>query len=72
MMTKPVVSTKPNQTSVLLSRGGMRIWFQTDLGTKPYNCVQVCDSLEVDAISLPVIQGHLEKDRVAEKGFRTW
>jgi hypothetical protein len=23
-------------------------------------------------IPLPVIQGHLDKDRVAEKGFRNW
>ena len=59
-MTKPVVSTKPNQTSVLLSRGGMRIWFKPILAQNR-TIVSRFATAGADAISLPVIQGHLEK-----------
>jgi len=39
-MTKPAVSMRPSQTNAQRSRGGMKIWSQIGLGTKPFNSVQ--------------------------------
>jgi hypothetical protein len=40
-----------------------------------HKTVQLCPGLRQPGskvVQLPVIQGHLDKDRVAEKGFRKW
>ena len=65
-----VYKAKPDQCSAF------PWWNENMVSNRSWHkTVQLCPGLrqpEADAISLPVIQGHLEKDRVAEKGFRTW
>jgi len=38
--TKPAVCMRPSPTNALLFHGGMKIWLQIDLGTRPFNCAQ--------------------------------
>ena len=65
-----VYEAKPDQCSAFPwwneNMVSNRAWHKT---------VQLCPGLrrpDAGVISLPVIQGHLDKDRVAEKGFRNW
>jgi hypothetical protein len=40
MKTKPAVFMRPSQISVQPFLGGMKIWSQIGLGTRPFNSVQ--------------------------------
>ena len=44
MMTKPAASMRPNRTNAQPSLGGMKIWLQLELGTKPFNSVRGFDN----------------------------
>ena len=68
--TCSVYESKPDQCSAFPwwneNMVSNRAWHKT---------VQLCPGLrqpDANVIPLPVIQQHLDKDRVAEKGFRTW
>ena len=65
-----VYKAKPDQCSAFP-------WWNENLVSNRswHKTVQLCPGLrqpEADVIPLPVIQDHLDKDRVAEKGFRVW
>tara|TARA_B100001996_G_scaffold84442_1_gene62282 strand:- start:956 stop:1321 length:366 start_codon:yes stop_codon:yes gene_type:complete len=68
--TCSVYKSKPDQCSAFP-------WWNENMASNRswHKTVQICPGLRqpgAKVVSLPVIQGHLEKDHIAEKGFRSW
>ena len=68
--TCSVYEAKPDQCSAF------PWWNENMVSNRSWHkTVQLCPGLRQPnskVVQLPVIQGHLEKDSVAERGFRTW
>ena len=68
--TCQVYESKPDQCSAF------PWWNENMVSNRSWHkTVQLCPGLrqpDSPVIPLPVIQGHLDKDKVAEKGFRNW
>ncbi len=68
--TCSVYEAKPDQCSAFP-------WWRENMSSNRswHKTVQLCPGLRhagAKTVTLPVIQGHLDKDAVAEKGFKKW